>query len=875
MLAALHERHNGFRNVERTFTGMDLRYEEYCFGDPNFYDIQSRTDREAQSFLSALPELPSGWDAGRRGVWQVLGPRDRQVADQGWKIHVSAGLDNAARVLRTTFDYCIPRDIAFKFLIDARVLLARNSKYAPRQASGKLITIYPGDEDELRDTLADLADALRDEPGPYILSDLRYGTGPLYLRYGAFLEQWLIGPDGERIPAITRPDGELVPDERRPGFHVPDWVVIPEFLAPHLAARTKAADGAFPYRVDAALHFSNGGGVYRATRIADEQVMVLKEARPLAGLDINGTDAVTRLDHEEHALRRLAGIPGIPACSDRFTSWEHHFLAMQHMPGLPLGKWLAANYPLSRTSASEADIAEYTRRALYILDQVERILAAVHDRGMVFGDLHNRNLLVDADDTVSLIDFELAFDVDSGQRPGLGAPGFAAPADRTGFGIDDYALAALKLWIFFPLTVMLTLDPGKITGYLRTVRTRFPVPTDYPDSIHRVLAPASAPSRGGHTELDRPDPDWSCVAADIVTAITASATPDRTDRLFPGDIAAFTVDANCLAWGAAGVLHTLSACGFGRFPDYEQWLLDALRRTPPKRAGFYDGAHGIAYVLDEFGHTDAADELLAAAAPATATMTSHTLLSGLAGIGLNLLSLAENRTDPASREQALAVGERLIGVMREATPTRGRAHAGLMHGWTGPALLFLRLHAATGDPAWLDHADAALQRDLAECVTSADGSLVVRDGGRTMPYLEVGSAGIAMVAGQLAGLRPDATSAAALPALRTGLYGEFVIQPGLWLGRAGLILALAGLRDPERPDPELDRALNRHRTLLGWHSVGFRDGIAFPGTQLLRLSTDLATGSAGVLLAVVAATPGHTAALPFLAPRQQPAVAAP
>jgi hypothetical protein len=853
---------------------MDLRYEEYCFGDPNFYDIQSRSDREAQSFLAALPPLPSGWDIGRRGVWQVLGPSARQIPDQGWKIHVSAGLGNASRVLRTTFDHCVERGIPFKFLVDARILLARNSKYAPRQASGKLITIYPSDEIELKATLEELADALSGEPGPYILSDLRYGAGPLYLRYGAFLEQWLIGVDGERVPAITRPDGELVPDERRPGFHVPDWVIIPEFLAPHLAARTKAADGAFPYRVDAALHFSNGGGVYRATRIEDEQQVVLKEARPLAGLDANGVDAVARLDHEEQTLKRLAGIPGIPVCYDRCTSWEHHFLAMQYLPGLPLGRWLAANYPLNRSVATGADIADYTRRALHIVEQVERILAAIHDHGMVFGDLHNRNLLVDADDTVSLIDFELSFDVDSGTRPGLAAPGFAAPADRTGFGIDDYAFAALKLWIFFPLTLMLTLDPGKITGYLDTVQTRFPVPADYAESVREQLAPTGTSERGGQTELDRPDPDWTRAVDGIATAITASATPHRADRLFPGDIEAFSVDANCLSWGTAGVLHTLSACGFGRFPEYEQWLVDAVRRTPPQRAGCYDGAHGIAHVLDEFGHADLADELIASAAPATRIMTAHPLQGGLAGIGLNLLHLSERRTDPVLREQAVEIGERLANAVRDAVPTRGRARAGLMHGWSGPALLFLRLHEATGDPVWLDHADAALTLDLAECVTRADGSMLVKDGGRTLPYLEVGSAGIALVAAELARWRPDAASVAALPALRGALCGEFIIQPGLWLGRAGLILALAGLRQTEQPDPELDRALARHLTLLGWHSVGFRDGIAFPGTQLLRLSTDLATGSAGVLLAVTAATASEPVGLPFLT-HHQPAIAVP
>jgi len=864
---------------------MDLRYEEYCFEDRDFYDVQARSDQSNESFLSALPATLPGWDTERRGVWQVFCPTDRILPSQGWKIHVSAGLDNAERTLRTVYDYCVERDIPFKFLRTRKILLARNSKYAPRQASGKLIAIYPGDDRELKDTLEDLSVTLRDEPGPYILSDLRYGSGPLFLRYGAFLEQWLIGADGERVPAIQRPDGVLVPDLRKPTFYLPEWAPVPEFLAPHLAARTQAADGSFPYRVEGALHFSNGGGVYLARRVEDDTRVVLKEARPLAGLDVTGTDAVTRLDREWDTLGRLAGIPGIPPVYQRFTSWEHHFLAMRHMPGVPLGRWLAANYPLNRIEATATEITDYTRRALHILDQVERILAAIHDRGVVFGDLHNRNLLVDSDDTddtVSLVDFELAFDVRDPHRPALAAPGFAAPADRSGVGIDDYALAALKLWLFMPLTMMLTLDPGKVSGYLDLIRSRFPLPDSYYEAVLRELRPAATTTahRGGRTELDRDEPDWPTVATAIATAISASATPGRTDRLFPGDIETFATagGGTCLAWGAAGVLHALRTCGFGRFPDHEQWLLDAVRRDPPARAGFYDGAHGVAYVLDDLGHPDAADTLLSLAEPLVSTLSGHSLHGGLSGIGLNLLHFADRRADRALREQAVEIGAHLADALAADQPPEpgGRARAGLLHGWSGPALLFIQLGRETRDLAWLDQAEAALRRDIAECVIRPDGSLQVRDGGRTLPYLEVGSAGIAMVLRQLLDLRPDSDCARHLPALRRALYGEFVIQPGLLLGRAGVIAALAALR-PDGADPEFDHALARHLGHLAWHSVGYRDGIAFPGTQLLRLSMDLATGGAGVLLAVRAATESPTgqerAALPFLAPNRAPATA--
>ncbi len=53
---------------------------------------------------------------------------------------------------------------------------------------------------------------------------------------------------------------------------------------------------------------------------------------------------------------------------------------------------------------------------------------------------------------------------------------------------------------------------------------------------------------------------WDLLAADMVRAIRASATPDRGDRLFPGDIDQFRVTGGGLglAHGAAGVLYALS-----------------------------------------------------------------------------------------------------------------------------------------------------------------------------------------------------------------------------------------------------------------------------------------------------------------------------
>lgn len=59
---------------------------------------------------------------------------------------------------------------------------------------------------------------------------------------------------------------------------------------------------------------------------------------------------------------------------------------------------------------------------------------------------------------VGLIDLESAFPVARAARPALGAPGLRAPSGHTGFDVDRYAFAALRLWAFLPLNPVLELQ---------------------------------------------------------------------------------------------------------------------------------------------------------------------------------------------------------------------------------------------------------------------------------------------------------------------------------------------------------------------------------------------------------------------------------
>jgi lantibiotic modifying enzyme len=315
------------------------------------------------------------------------------------------------------------------------------------------------------------------------------------------------------------------------------------------------------------------------------------------------------------------------------------------------------------------------------------------------------------------------------------------------------------------------------------------------------------------------------------------------------------------------VLYALHQTGVPIRPEYEDWLLrrsaEPVHDTP---IGLYDGMHGIAYVLDLLGHREAADRLLAIALTERWQRLGSDLYGGLAGIGLNLLHFARRTGDAVLRGHALAAAalaaDRLGDVPDAPQISGGGPRAGLMRGSSGPALLFLAMFDDTGDKAWLEAAETAVRQDLRRCVPAANGSgaLHVHEVSRTMPYLAEGSVGIGMVLRRLMRHRPADDLAEAAQAIRIAATSRFYVQPGLLAGRAGMILALAD--EPGRASPELVDQIRR----LTWHAVR-RDGrLMFPGEQLLRLSTDLATGSAGILLALGAALQQTPAHLPLLPP---------
>ncbi|MEV0679076.1 class III lanthionine synthetase LanKC [Actinosynnema sp. NPDC050436] len=839
----------------------------FLIADDDFYEPWDSADPGPR--YRAGP-LPAGWACHDAGAWTHWGPEGCALPEQGWKVHVSSSLDNARPVLAVVSAVCAESGVPFKHLAGRRTFLLAHEKHAARVQSGKFCTLYPPGAECAERVLRRLESALAGISGPFVLTDRRFGASTcVSYRYGAFAGRTRVDAEGGTVPTMTGPDGREVDDDRRPEFRLPPGVADP-FRAP-AAEPARGPVTLHGYTFESVVQHSNAGGAYRF-RSAEGEPVFVKEAKAHNGYTVDGTDAKTRLDAEYLVLRAVhAREPGLcPRPVELFHHWEHSYLVTEVVPGVSLYRWMVTHHPAIRVGAGPAEHAEYHRRGLALLDQLAEQLDRLHASGHVFVDLSPTNVLVDDDDRVRLVDFEAVQRVEDVRRI-MGTPGYQHPdplavAERDPVALDRYGLAALALMLVFPLHETAERHPGALDHLHADLSETAPVEPRLWDRATRGHPrpgpPADHPPPPGVVPTPQevraaPIAALRLLAERTADALEAMADPDHPDRVFPTTPLGYRTDTRAVAAGTAGVLHALHRAGRACDPEVVRRLRDeALANAGTSAPGLLHGTAGIACVLADLGEGDAAGTLLTAAAAHPLNDTAAALGGGAAGTAFGLLS-AYRRTGE-QRHLDLACG--LLDRVPDGDELTARLspvnRSGLAGGRTGVALALYRLHRATGDARPFARGVRMLREELAFAeplpVDGLGFRVALRDG-RVYPYLYAGSAGYAAVLARYLAHRPDTDFGFdADDVLRRCLRAcqvRFTVLPGLFPGLAGLACALADVgRRLDRPEL-VDAALTSARGLFR-HAIPHGRGVAWLGEPGHRLSADLWSGSAGILLAL-------------------------
>lgn len=841
--------------------------------------------------------LDPTWDLGLSEIWLTAAPRGEELPAEGFKIHLSATPTNALTVLERAVSVLAHSRVPFKVLADEELLYVVNSKPYRRGSSGKFLTAYPASEELFIAAMAQLHELTKELAGPYILSDRRYpGSRILFYRYGGFRGLTQLQLDGHFGPVMRSPTGEPEPDERAASFFLPTWIKDPFPPEPPV-------QGSEPgllkgrYKIDSAISFSNGGGIYRARDQHTGAAVLIKEARPLtcclrtpkAGGQIDATEILKK---EHRILQRLEKVAAVPKALDLFYEWEHLFLVQELFPGTPLSHYRSrSDVILIPHQPDESRHLRFCQTFHRIATNLLRVLDEIHAEGVILGDLSPSNVLINTETLdLFIIDFESA--QDSRERRDhdspllrIHTPGFGTVErmQRTELLVEDDLLAAgMVLYsLITPVQPLFILRPEAMTSFLEDIEKHVGLPSEVGAIIWALLGqdqttarehlaswqiessirsslgclePRHGPARS-ELRAEMRARLRSCVDG-IAAHLLASYDTERQDRLWPGDVEQFSTNPLSVAHGAGGPLLLLRDLAKPIPEEVLQWIFQAIRTVDRFPPSLYLGLAGIAQIFAEIGFDSRALEVLTAAAQSPLLLKSPDYFHGAAGWGLCQLWFARRCEESTFRDQALQAGDQILAMAERREQQLfwrqeldQKVHFGLGYGASGIALFLAHLFAATGEERFRLAARQGLAFEIASADRAQGNVLRWRnyqgESDIVIPYWRHGGAGIASALVRCAGLLSEPSYLEIAGHIVRDVHSRYAVHPSQFEGLAGIGEAELDLFLATGDERFLDMAYDTAEGIL-LYAIERAEGIAFPGRYLLRLSTDFGTGSSGI-----------------------------
>ncbi|MEQ9763624.1 serine/threonine protein kinase [Streptococcus sp. ZJ151] len=339
------------------------------------------------------------------GCFTYISTNKSRIPYQGWKIHISATLQNYQHILETTVNCCVSREVSLKFINKTDDLLEVFSKKASPIEVGKFITIYPENDTQFLELLENLHNNLKDEQGIQILTDRQYqDSNTIFYRYGV-MKSHLV--NGERPPLIDQ-SGNKFPDIQGPYYECPSF--IREFFKNETPRENnKELIMNDRYIMQTILHQTGSGNVYTAFDKINQNTVVIKEARKNVQINEDIT-AIDLLKNEQKILVSLHK-SFIPKFIDEFYDDENYYLVEEYIIGSRIDK-LKSKFNLLLTRTEEERIL-FNKEVSKLIESMFNNLALIHDEGIFLEDISISNMILGTNNDIYFIDLETAYKKDN------------------------------------------------------------------------------------------------------------------------------------------------------------------------------------------------------------------------------------------------------------------------------------------------------------------------------------------------------------------------------------------------------------------------------------------------------------------------------
>ncbi|WP_445945302.1 class III lanthionine synthetase LanKC [Shewanella sp.] len=863
----------------------------YTYGDRDYFTLPIELPSDDFYKKAIEQSIPDTWILNRKNIWLAGSPADGSLPLQGFKIHISAIESQAIEVIEKTLSHCVAHNTAFKVICRNDIATNMTSKSCGRSSAGKLITIYPRNDKVFKSLINDLYLSLKDNLGPYILSDKRYlDSQVVHYRYGGFLLLPKIKADGTTLACIKDDAGNIVEDERNAFYQLPHWVKEP--FPEALDASTEAVPLNNRYKVIKALAFSNSGGVYQALDLRTNQEVVIKEARPHINFRSMAKTSVYAdqvLKNEYKALQLLQSSAYFPKAIDWFVEWEHSFLVEEFVQGIPLRKFRASSECTLVPYTDAPESAERFKGAFCWIAKscIEAVMAA-HERGIVLADISPNNIMVDSENKrIRFIDFDGAYRLKEGEVEGgkgivpiLSTPGFsdlqALLKNGSSYQADWYALGMVLYSILLPIQNLFDIDkdlrwellpkliddckldpaiasvitalaqgePDNALLSVKALEANFRAELAAKEALPFESLPNTAPRVSTAELKDEVD--------ELIRLVKTGVPRENDPQFVPIDYRAFDLHPHGLAYGYYGPAVLLTQGGH-QVPQHLLQKIDAKSVTEFS-AGLLVGTAGMALAELELNRLDLAEQYAEESFNSPLFAELNSFGYGLAGIGFMALAMYRKTHAELYLSKAKEIGDLLAQrAITEATGVRypaekaDRDPVGIAYGSAGIALFLLHLYQSTDDAQVLQLAKASLQYDINAGLRD-DGSYSwgeTADSTQILPYWEYGAGGVGAVIARFYEVTAQAHYVDILKSLAVTNFSRYSAEQGSFNGLSGFGELLLDIYRVTGEAIYLQSARQIADSVMLF-SIKKPQGRIYPGRFSYRLSTDLAFGSSGI-----------------------------
>lgn len=868
----------------------------YCVVDALYFDsISNYVPNPERSYYSLAKQgLNSDWQLERMGIWYRGIPLEpAPIPEQGFKIHLSATSKTACQIMTRIMPILNEFRVPFKLLMDPLLLDYMNSKNCNRSSSGKFFTIYPSTTEEFVRLAECLHTATSDLAGPYILSDKPiHDSRVVFFRYGSFQNRFSMNVYGEREFFICDPNGKEVPDDRSPFFKLPSWVQNPfdPPTVPNSSSGDTGKAGEAPtkpaavlidnrFKFERSILHSNCGGVYFGKDLETDATVIIKEARPLVNTSQWSTvDAVQTLEKEYTILQRLESTGITPKPLGLFKEWEHSFLVEEFLTGDLLASYRAnEDIGLLVNKSDDPDkIRKFCKDLLTIGQNLIVAVESFHKAGVIIGDLAPNNIFVNVDTLqIQIIDFEGAFLVENIGKDFVSSAitaGYVSKNRLEGkppsFEDDYYSVGSVLYSMLFPVQGAFDLCPAAKYLFIDEISKDTGLPPLIKEGILALLEGRIAEGKTifsqpeqlanydltprSPVQLDRSSEELIGICDRITSHLQATATPKRTDRLWASDYRVFTTNPMNLSFGAMGILMYLKETKAELTGPILDWILSQPLDNATYAPGMFVGLSGIGMGFSELGLTEKARQAFDLAYQSPLLFDSPDFFFGAAGWGWASLTQFARTQDDYYLEKAREAGDFLRSIaIREGEfciwpSSDGVLYHSLPHGGSGIALFLLLLHHYTDRQDYLDDALAGMEFEISKAIQKDDYIVWHRtpDLPILCPYWRYGNAGIGGALIRFAAILGQSRYEVLADKAARYALTKYSVFPGQFVGLAGIGEFMLDMHAFTGRESYLKDA--QQLTNLMLFSVEQPTGLVFPGEELIRLSCDYGTGSAGI-----------------------------